>query len=200
MSDWSYAGLWAKASIYAQRAMNEDRDSPLFPLWSTLALEFLGRSCLARIHPALLADPRDGENVLHAFGFEVAPIPRSIAALTVFRRCRHIVSGFTEDDFRKAMTLIERRNAELHSGTAAFEGLATGVWLSDYFRICQLLLEAQGKTLVDLLGAEEAAGAEKMIAAAQEKVIGNVKKAISEAAEQYKHLDATAQDERRRVG
>ncbi len=60
MSYWSHDGLWAKAVIYAQRATDEDRDGPLFPLWATLALEFVARACLAKVHPALLADPREG--------------------------------------------------------------------------------------------------------------------------------------------
>jgi hypothetical protein len=162
-------------------------------------LEFLARSCLARIHPALLADPREGENVLHAFGYEIAPTPRSIPALTVFRRCRHVVGGFTENDLKRCMALIDKRNAELHSGTPAFEGLQTGIWLSDYFRISQLLLTAQGKTLVDLFGAEEAAGADKMIAAAQEKAVGDVKKAIADAAKQFSELGSTEQEDRRKV-
>jgi len=78
MSDWTYDGLWAKTRAYSQRASHEDTDGPLFPLWSTLSLEFLARSSLAYIHPALLADPREGENVLHAFGYEIESTPRSI--------------------------------------------------------------------------------------------------------------------------
>jgi len=62
------------------------------------------------------------------------------------------VKDFTEDDFRIAIGLIERRNAELHSGTSGFEGFGTEKWLSDYFRICRLLLVAQEKKLEDLLG------------------------------------------------
>src|SRR5712672_503379 len=199
MSDWSHDGLWAKAVIYAQRATDEDRDGPLFPLWATLALEFVARSCLAKVHPALLADPREGENLLHAFGFNAVGTPRSVPALTVFRRCRQIVGEFTEDDLKKAMTLIERRNAELHSGTAAFEGLKTGLWLSDYFRISEILLKGQGKSLVDLLGVDEAAGAEKMILASQEKVIGDVGKAIAEAKKHFEELEPAIQEEKRKA-
>lgn len=199
MSDWSHDGLWAKAVIYAQRATDEDRDGPLFPLWATLALKFVARSCLAKVHPALLADPREGENLLHAFGFNAVGTRRSVPALTVFRRCRQIVGEFTEDDFKKCMALIERRNAELHSGTAAFEGLKTGLWLSDYFRISEILLKAQGKSLVDLLGAEEAAGAGKMIVASQEKVIGDVKKAIAEARKNFEELEQIIKEEKRKA-
>jgi predicted RNA-binding Zn-ribbon protein involved in translation (DUF1610 family) len=199
MSDWSYDGLWAKALLYAKRAMNEDRDGPLFPLWATLALEFVARSSLAKIHPALLADPREGENLLHAFGFTAESTPRSVPALTVFKRCRRVVDEFTDEDFKKCMGLTERRNAELHSGTAAFEGLKTGLWLSDYFRILGILLKAQGKSLADLFGEDEAAGGEKMVLASQEKAIGDVKKSIAEAKKQFEDLAPAVQEERRKA-
>jgi hypothetical protein len=199
VSDWRYDGLWAKTRVYTQRASHEDTDGPLFPLWSTLSLEFLARSSLAYIHPALLADPREGENVLHAFGYQIASTPRSIPALTVFRRCKRVISGFTESDFKACMSLIEMRNTELHSGTAAFEGYPTRLWLSNYFRACQILLAAQGKTLIELFGIEEAAGAEKMIAAAEEKVVGDVKKVIAEATRFFSELDQETQSARRKL-
>jgi hypothetical protein len=194
MSDWSHAGLWAKALHYANRATEEDRSSPLYPLWSTFVLEFIARSCLAKIHPALLADVTADENILHACGYLVGGIPRSIPASKVFRRCRTVVKGFTEEDLSVAMNLIERRNTELHSGTSGFAGYGTEIWLSSYFRICRLLLAAQEKTLTDLLGAEEAAAAEKMIAAAEEKVVGDVKKAIAEAKKLFEVLDVATQE------
>jgi hypothetical protein len=194
MSDWSHDGLWTKPVDYARRATDEDRDGPLYPLWSTLALEFIARSCLAKVHPALLADATD-ENVLHACGYPSSKgVRRSISAHSVMRRCRLIVKGFTDDDHRIAMHLIERRNAEFHSGTPGFAGYGTELWLSDYFRICRLLLSAQNKSLTDLLGAEEASVAEKMIAASEEKVAGAVKKAIAEAKQRFGLLDESARE------
>jgi hypothetical protein len=194
MSDWSHAGLWGKAVLYAGRATEEERNSPLYPLWSTLALEFIARSCLAKIHPTLLADAVADENVLHACGYSVMSVPRSISANKVFRRCKHVVKDFTDDDLTAAMKLIERRNAELHTGTDAFAGYGSELWVSDYFRICRLLLVAQDKNLADLLGAEEAAVAEKIIAAAEEKVLGAVKKTIAEAKNRFEALDQTTQE------
>ena len=195
MSDWSHEGLWAKAVLYARRATEEERSSPLYPLWSTLALEFIGRSCLAKIHPALLADASADENVLHACGYPISTVPRSIPAAKVFRRCRFVVKGFSEDDFRTAMNLIEKRNAELHSGTSGFAGYGTEKWLSDYFRICRLILVAQERNLPDLLGAEEAAAAERMIAAAEERVMSVVRKAIAEAKKRFEALNEAAREE-----
>jgi hypothetical protein len=199
MSDWSHPGLWAKALLYARRATEEERSSPLYPLWSALALEFIARSCLAKIHPVLLADATADENVFHACGYPVSSVPRSIPANKVLRRCRFVVKEFTEDDFKAAMNLIERRNAELHSGTSGFAGYGTEMWLSDFFRICRLLLVAQEKKLADLLGTEEGAAAEKMIAAAEEKVVGVVKKAIAEARKRFELLDGGAREEQQKA-
>ena len=194
MSDWSHKGLWAKAQLYAGRAAEEETYNPLYPLWSTLALEFIGRSLLAKINMALLADATSDDNILHACGFPVGTVPRSIAANKVFKRCKLLIKEFTTADFEIAMGLIERRNAELHSGTSGFEGYGTEKWLADYFRICRLLLEAQEKTLADLFGEEQAVAAQKMISAAEERVLGTVKKAIFEAKRRFEALDDPARE------
>jgi hypothetical protein len=191
MSDWSYDSLWEKTSMYMQRAFEEDRDGPMFPFWAALALEFLGRATLAKVHPALLADPKDGDNILYAFGFKATALPRSIPAKTVFVRCQAIIVEFSANETTKAMQLIELRNTELHSGTPAFEGHATGAWLPDYFRVAKLLLESQAQSLDDLLGKEEAAAALAMIDALEGKVLGDVKKRIAAAGKSFSSLPQT---------
>ena len=78
--------------------------------------------------------------------------PRSVPAKTVFSRCQVIIPEFTENEFNKTMTIMERRNEELHSGTLGFEALKTQFWLADYFRICKILLAFQERTLEDWFG------------------------------------------------
>lgn len=187
MSDWSHESLWQKAKLYAQRAIDEDREGPLFPLWATLALEFTARAALAKVHPSLLADPRDGENVLHACGFEVKN-PRSVPAKTVFSRCRRVCPEFTEADQKMAMFLTELRNQELHTGTPAFAGLSTGAWLASYYRLCRKLLSVQGKTLEELFGKEEGTVAIEMIKAIEEQTLTKVKQAIATCQKQFQSL------------
>src|SRR5438270_3125806 len=124
MNIWSYETLWQKAKLYARLALaEEDRDSAKFALLSTLALEFVARSTLARVHPALLADPREPENLLYAFGYRTDKSPKSIPAKALFARCEVVVPEFTAAERTFAMTLMERRNEELHSGSAAFHGV-----------------------------------------------------------------------------
>ena len=64
MHDWSSDALWNKAKIYIERAFTGDRDNELFPFFAAIGLEFLARAALARVHPSLLADPQDGNNIL----------------------------------------------------------------------------------------------------------------------------------------
>ena len=181
MTSWSYDSLWQKTKLYVQRALEAEREGPLFPFWAILALELLGRATLAKVHPALLADPQQGENILHAFGYGAAKNPKSVSAKTVFLRCKEIVPNFTEQDVKICMGMIERRNEELHAGAPAFEDLPTQLWLADYFRLCQLLLSSQDLTLVDLFGQEETSAAEEMIQAAEEQVLKKANQAIAEA-------------------
>ncbi len=160
---WDEQALWQKAKLFADRALQADRDSSDFALWATLALELLARATLAHVHPALLADPQKGDNLLYAFGFGTLPAPKSVPAKTVFSRCKVVVPLFTDRQEKLCMGLVERRNADLHSGELAFEQYRTAAWLADYFATCRILLAFQGRTLEELLGPEEAAAAAEMI-------------------------------------
>jgi len=53
---WEYDKLWQKAKVYIQKAFEEDREGEMFPFWATIALEFVARTTLAKVHPVLLAD------------------------------------------------------------------------------------------------------------------------------------------------
>jgi hypothetical protein len=197
MTVWDEDLLWEKAKLYVERARNEDQSGPWFPFWSILALELLGRAVLASVHPALLADPREGEHILYAFGYGAPKRPRSIAAWTVFNRCSKVVEDFTEGDAAGAISLIELRNEELHSGGTPFAGLSTGVWLADYYRLCQILLSALGKELDDLFGEDDARAAETMIAGAAEEIEGEVKGEIAARRTSLEALSSEEQAERR---
>jgi hypothetical protein len=183
--DWNYEALWDKAALFAIRAHEVDSDDPLFPLWATVALETLARASLAKVHPALLADPTEGESLLYVFGFGVEKEARSIPAKTLFTRCQRIVAAFTQKEFLFCMNMMERRNRELHSGAAGFADFPTDTWLYEYYRICSMLLAQQSRTLRDLLPEESAIIAEKMIAQHVEKVQKGVKEIIRLAKDDF---------------
>lgn len=197
-SVWSYNKLWFKAKIYIQKALNEDRDEEMFPFWSAIALEFVARATLAKVHPVLLADPREGENLLYVFGFQKKPIytPISIPTKTVLERCEVVVPNFTDSEKAFCKDFTTRRNEELHSGGLGFDSYPTGKWLSKYYKVLKILLAAQKKTLVDLLGTEEAKAAEEMIAERDATLEKNVKDKVSIHAKTFKALSKKEQLER----
>jgi hypothetical protein len=189
---WDPDALWQKTRLFAARAESEEQEGPLFPLWSIFALELLGRTVVANIHPALLADPQNPESLLYTFGLGQPDRPRSVPAATVFRRCSKIIDEFTEADLKGALALIDLRNEELHSGGTPFEGLKTAAWLANYYRLCQLLLGSLGRGLGDLFGSEQAGAAEQMVAGAAEQLESEVKQYV---ASQRRAFDDLSEDE-----
>jgi len=189
---WNEQALWQKAKLFASRAFELDREESVFPLWAILAMELLARATLAHVHPALLADQRNGDNLLYAFGYGTESAPKSVPAKTVLSRCSKIVPRFTEREERQCKALIERRNAELHSGELAFESFSTASWLAEYFMACRVLVEFQGKTLEELFGPDEAAAANEMIDNVAGTVRDAVKQKIADAETAYSSL---AEDE-----
>ena len=161
--NWSFDALFAKAKLYMERADEEDANSPLFPFWASLSLEFLCRAALSAVHPSLLADPREGSNLLYACGIEVKTAPKSIPAKTVFDRCQSVIPTFDKSAFEYCLMMSERRNAELHSGEAAFEGLDTGRWLPRHYELAEVVLIHINKSLEDYLGDDGAERARAML-------------------------------------
>lgn len=195
--NWNSDQLWGKSKLYLRRAFDADRESDLFPFWATMALEFLGRSVLAKISPCLLADPQSGENVLYACGFEHATDrPKSVPAKTVFMRVKAITESFTESDFGFVMSLMDRRNEELHSGACPFVDLPNKEWLPKYYRICQLLTNAHGFSFDELFGPTEAPAAKRIVEETEKECTAIVKMRIAAYALTYEQMIASDREER----
>jgi hypothetical protein len=94
------------------------------------------------------------------------------------------------------MTLIERRNAELHRGNPAFHEHPSSEWLAEYFRVCEILLAFQGRGLGHLFGADEAKTARSLIKAGESNVRGKV---LAEIARCRAAFEALPSDEQRRL-
>lgn len=191
---WSFDRLWNKATVYAARAHEQDREGEEFPFWSLLVLELVGRSVLAYTHPALLADGRGDDNIMTVFGFGKAKEPRSIAANLAFKRCSEIVDAFSDKDANRCIGLMEFRNREVHTGEPVFAGWSTSAWLTDYYRILKILVLHVDKSLEDLLGTEDASHAEEILNAAEKQNIADVAKKIN-AAKTY-FFDVMSENER----
>jgi hypothetical protein len=198
-SDWDPDAIWEKAKLFVARAEAEEQEGALFPFWSILALELLGRAVLANVHPALLADPRDPDNILYAFDLSRGGRARSVPAATVFRRCSRIIDDFTEDDVGSAIGLIELRNEELHGGGTPFDSLSTAAWLAEYYRLCQLLLCGLDCELDHLFGPEQALAAQIMIDGAAERLVSEAREEVAIARRTFEKLSESDQDSRRQA-
>ncbi len=195
--NWEFDDLWNKSKLYAARAFEQPRDEYTFPFLATLALEFLGRATLAKVHPALLADPQSGDNILYACGYGAVKSPRSVPAKTVFIRCQSIVTGFTKSEFGLVMSLMQRRNEELHGGGLPYEDFRTELWLADYYRVCKLLLTFLELNLEDFIGPDETEAAEEMIEAAEEEQKSEILKLVAAHKTVFEDLDKEDVEERR---
>jgi hypothetical protein len=178
---WDAEALLTKAQRYFEIMLELERDDWRFALWSSLALELLARAALADYSPALLADPKDWNNVYSALGFTPTAkkfIPKSIGAAEVIDRLTAIVpldselAGF-------CLRHTTQRNAELHSGDVAFEGVKHSSWLPLYYKACKVLIEDMDSDLSLLVGVEETRIAEKMIATLADNAANAVKGTIN---------------------
>jgi hypothetical protein len=178
---WEREPLWAKAKLFFERAFAQPREDPLFGLWCSLGVELLARAAVASVSPTLLAEPdRDGRNLLHALNRPSGKsTPQSIAAVQVFGFCRILFDTFSQDDLTTALALVNRRNAELHSGAAAFEEYPATRWLPGFYRVCRALAAQLGESLETLFGAEEARVALGILEATQTEVTHRVRETIA---------------------
>jgi hypothetical protein len=183
--DWKYELLWNKSKVNSHTAHEQDKETLFFPLWCSIALETLSRATLSHVHPALLADPMKGSNLLYVFGYYNEKEPaKSVPVKTVFERLMKIVEKFTSKEYEICMNIMERRNGELHSGGNPFENYPTKVWLADYYRICDILLSFQKKKLSDWLPKDDAKIASEMI----KKDYNKMKFTVSELIKEHKKL------------
>lgn len=179
ISAWDPQALYDKSERYIQQAGSLAQDQWDYALWTSLSLELLARAALANVHPALLADPdKLGSNLISALGFE--PIekkfaPKSIPISDVFRRLTILLPDFLAEHESFGVQHTGLRNAELHSGELAFEGLAAAAWQPRFYAACAVLLASMGLTLADFVGTEEAEIAEQVIAAAADESAKAVK-------------------------
>lgn len=162
---WERDPLLAKARLFFQQAFDQSRDDPVFGLWCSFGLELLARAALASISPTLLAEPdRDHKYLLHALQHGSERVARkSILSIQVFSLCRTLFPDFTDEDYKAAMALINRRNEELHSGGAAFNEYQPNQWLTGFYHACKSLCSVLNESLESLFGEDEATVANEVL-------------------------------------
>lgn len=176
---WDPEALYLKAQRYVQHMSGLDSDDWEYALWSGFSLEFLARAALANVSPALLADTdKNWTSLYHALGFtptEEKFAPKSIAVSEVFRRLTAILPDFTKEHEAFGILHTGRRNAELHTGEPAFDGIKTSVWQPRFYQTCAILLSSIGEGLGNFVGEHEAKVAREMIDAAADESARAVK-------------------------
>lgn len=180
--EWSSEALTAKATRYAQLMLEQSRDDWQFGFWSALCLEMILRGAVANVSPTLLADAKDWNNVLFALGKKGHAgklSPKSIDATEVISRLELLVPDFNRELANFCALHLQRRNSELHSGSLPFDGLNTSTWLSQFYAACSVLLAAQGMSLDDVFGLDEAKTASTLIEAIKDEAAKTVKGTIN---------------------
>lgn len=172
----------AKAVQYAELMLEQSRGGWQFGFWSALCLEMLLRATLSSFSPVLLADAKDWNNVLFALGMKgnSAKIsPKSIDASEVISRLEQLLPAFNRELANFCVLHLQRRNAELHSGSLPFEGLSTSSWLAQFYEVAKVALNHQGLGLPDVFGNDEASTAVTLIEATKDDAAKAVKGTIN---------------------
>jgi len=183
----SSEAIFAKSKAYVQRALrckaNKEYDE--YQLWASLALELLGKTCLAQIHPSLIVNPQDQVSLFAASGVALGTDIKTIAAHTLYERLRHITKGFDESVKKFCDDISQRRNAELHSGEVPFKEMKLGAWEGRYWHAAQLILDKMDATLEEWLGADQAKAPKAILAHAQQALIDAALVRVERAKEEF---------------
>lgn len=192
--DIGYEELFSKSKVFIDKAIirRDEGDFDEFQLWASVSLELLGKATLAFIHPSLVVDPNKPKGFLVACGYVDSKDLRTeefktIAAKTVFERLNNAINvpKFNSNMKDFCMTLANRRNAELHSASIPFTGVDMEAWLPRFWEVCQILLEFQGKALIDFLGSDEGERASTLIHDKTQYLKGLIEARLSRHKEMY---------------
>jgi hypothetical protein len=123
-----------------------------YQLWASLALELVGKAALALIHPCLVAHPNSKVSLFAAAGMSISPDIKTIAATTLFDRLTHVSKRFDENTKKFCTHMSEKRNAELHSGEAPFDGVVAASWEGRYWHTAEIILEVGDGSIEALRG------------------------------------------------
>jgi len=191
--------LYTKSQVYIRRGLRAqaDKDTEEYQLWASLALELLGKAALARVHPALVADPLHFQSLFAACGRQLSPDIKTITAKTLFERLSHLEKTFDARHQKFCEQMAIRRNAELHSGESPFSGMSPEAWEREFWGAMETVLAMQDETLESWLGAEDSKAPAKIILQAQDALQWAVQHRVSRCKEDFgkKHQDPKRRQE-----
>jgi len=193
----SAEALLGKSKVYIARALAAKGRNSMgeYQLWASLALELLGKSALARVHPCLVADPQSYVSLFAAAGMNVGTDIKTITAKTLFERLTHVSKRFDKktQEFCENMSL--KRNAELHSGEAPFEGVQPSSWEGRFWHAAEVILEAHDHSIETWIGANNSKAPKDLLAEYTHALEEAVKVRVATAAEQFAKLPKKEREE-----
>jgi hypothetical protein len=180
--------LYAKSQVYIRRGFRAkaDKDTEEYQLWASLSLELLGKAALAKVHPALVADPTHYQSLFAACGRQLSPDTKTITAKTLFERLSHLEKAFDSRHQMFCNQMAIRRNAELHSGESPFSGMSPEAWEREFWGAVQIVLSMQDETLESWLGTEDSEAPARIIEQANKALDWAVKHRVSRCQENFK--------------
>lgn len=185
---WSYESYIAKAQDYFTRARQQPlADSEESILWSLLALEFLLRSSLAKIHPGLVA-AMDGDSLLQAHGIATTGAAKTLPMHSLLARVVLVVDEFDASTRDDARFLLDLRNAELHTALSPLANLSQEHWLPRPVRVVDCLCQNLGLTTADLIGDDVEREGRALSQEANRRVQARVSERITQASAGYAAL------------
>lgn len=182
--------LHSKSKVYISRALARKAQGDLdeYQLWSSLALELLGKAALARKHPSLVVDPTHWPSMFVAAGINVTTDVKTITAKTLFERLAHLIPRFDNAVQKFCQDIAERRNAELHSADIPFKTMKLEAWEARYWHACDTILQEMGSALELWLGAADAAAPRQLLVEAANALDAAVKLRVQAARKQFESL------------
>jgi hypothetical protein len=150
---YDHDGFWLKAKLFLNRATDDDgaRSFDERAMWASMSLELLAKAALSRVSPLLIAEPNEeGTNLLAASGLTEAEARFiSVRAKTVYVRCARAFKPFSSAD---ALRITQARNEYVHGTGTGYGGIPAHAWWPRFWAQAAILIEAQDKSLRDLLG------------------------------------------------
>jgi len=190
--------LYAKSQVYIRRGLRAqaEKETEEYQLWASLALELLGKAALAKVHPALVADPVHFQSLFAACGRQVSPDIKTISAKTLFERLSHLDRAFDSRHQKFCEQMAIRRNAELHSGESPFSGMSPAAWEREFWGAAEAVLGIQDETLETWLGAEDSKAPARILAQASDALDWAVKHRVFRCKEDFekKYQDPTKRE------
>lgn len=190
MQSWDADGLWVKAKLFLNRALDTTpaRTFDEQSLWASLALELLAKSVLARVSPLLIASPsEDGGNLLVASGLVEGDAHfTSVAAHTIFDRCAKAFPPFSAVESKK---IAQARNEYLHGSGVGAVVIPATAWWPRFWALVAVLVNAADRDLAKLVGEDRVEVVEGYLAQNKKNVEHRTEMLVARAKQRHAQID-----------